>query len=90
METSRITHYQRLASVLLLQHYGLSLNDTDLADETVVAGLLVQGTAVQEAINPLVEKFHCERIGASAERPSPYLTEQDVLLAAAVLDSQTP
>lgn len=88
METSRITHYQRLASVLLLQHYGLSLNDTDLADDTVVAGLLAQGTAVQDAINPLVEKFHCERMGALTHRPSPYLSEQDVLLAAVVLDSQ--
>lgn len=58
-------HWQTVADVLLSQHYGLTLNDTDLCEEVCVIALQEAGLRPYEAINDLAEKYGLERIDIS-------------------------
>lgn len=45
-----VEQYQEVASVLLRKHYGITLNDTDLCEETVVRQYVKQGARPFEVI----------------------------------------
>ena len=80
MQTTRF--WQATASALLARHYGLTLNDTELCDETCVVALQKAGIKPFEAINDLVDKYHLTHLQDSANRTrSPYLTAANELIA---------
>ncbi|PHZ22450.1 MULTISPECIES: TA system toxin CbtA family protein [Yersinia] len=80
MQTPQL--WQATASVLLVRHYGLMLNDTDFCDEACVEALQNAGIKPFEAINDLVDKYHLTHLNDSAYRPrSPYLNASDELIA---------
>ncbi|HEN3655336.1 TPA: toxin [Yersinia enterocolitica] len=82
MDTHEVREYQTIAAYLLEKHFGLTLNDTNLHDDTVVQELVELNVPVFEAINQLVEKYHLDRIDQNAWSPrSPLLTPSNFLVA---------
>lgn len=80
MQTTQF--WQATASALLARHYGLTLNDTELCDETCVVALQKAGIKPFEAINDLVDKYHLTHLQDSVNRTrSPYLTAANELIA---------
>lgn len=70
-----IQFWQATASALLERHYGLTLNDTELCDETCVVALQKAGIKPFEAINDLVDRYHLTHLEDSDNgAKSPYLT----------------
>ncbi|MGE4668637.1 TA system toxin CbtA family protein [Yersinia enterocolitica] len=82
MDTHEVREYQTIAAYLLEKHFGLTLNDTNLHDDTVVQELVELNVPVFEAINQLVEKYHLDRIDQNDWSPrSPLLTPSNFLVA---------
>lgn len=82
MDTNEISEYQTIAAFLLNNHFGLTLNDTNLHDDAVVLGLIELNIPAFEAINQLVEKYHLDRIDQNAWSPqSPLLSKSHFLVA---------
>ncbi|WP_455816724.1 TA system toxin CbtA family protein [Pseudomonas cerasi] len=80
MQTTQF--WQATASALLARHYGLTLNDTELCDETCVVALQKAGVKPFEAINNLVDKYHLTHLKDVVSRTrSPYLTAANELIA---------
>lgn len=78
-----IIRWKLMAHMLLGQHFGLTLNDTEFCDDCVVESLVADGTSPVDAINALVDKYDLTRLNASNWRPqSPYLSNADELIAA--------
>lgn len=72
-----------MAHMLLGQHFGLTLNDTEFCDDFVVESLITGGTSPVDAINALVDKYDLTRLNTSDQRhQSPYLSNADELIAA--------
>ena len=70
-----------LLTILLDQHYGLTLNDTPFSDETVIQKHIEAGITLADAINFLVERYELVRIdqkGFSVQDQEPWLTSMDV------------
>ncbi|WP_431615896.1 TA system toxin CbtA family protein [Citrobacter amalonaticus] len=81
---SPVTVWQMLLTRLLEQHYGLTLNDTPLSDETVIQEHINAGITLADAVNFLVEKYELVRIdrrGFNCQEQSPYLGAVDILRA---------
>ncbi|WP_154918222.1 TA system toxin CbtA family protein [Klebsiella michiganensis] len=81
---SPVTIWQMLLTRLLEQHYGLTLNDTPLSDETVIQEHINAGITLADAVNFLVEKYELVRIdrrGFNCQEQSPYLGAVDILRA---------
>ncbi|MES3576182.1 TA system toxin CbtA family protein [Enterobacter cloacae] len=76
--------WQQLLAYLLEQHYGLSLYDTQFADEQVISQYIDAGISVADALNFLVEKSELVRIdrpGFSIHQQSPFIGVIDILRA---------
>jgi cytoskeleton-binding toxin CbtA-like protein len=76
--------WQTLLTLLLEQHYGLTLNDTPFCDETVIQEHINAGITLADAVNFLVEKYELIRIdrrGFSWQEQSLYLRAVDILRA---------
>lgn len=81
---SPVEIWQRLLTHLLLQHYGLTLNDTPFSDETTILEHIDAGISLSDAVNFLVEKYELVRIdrdGCSVMAKSPFITSIDILRA---------
>ena len=81
---SPVAVWQMLLTRLLVQHYGLTLNDTPFSDETVIQEHIDAGIMLADAVNFLVEKYELVRIdrkGFSWQEQSPYLRAVDILRA---------
>lgn len=81
---SPVAVWQMLLTRLLEQHYGLTLNDTQFSDETVIQEHIDAGITLANAVNFLVEKYELVRIdrkGLSWQEQSPYLRAVDILRA---------
>jgi len=68
----------------LSQHYGLTLNDTEFSDDTVIRKHIDAGISLADALNFIVEKFDLVRIdrrGFSCREQSPFVTAIDILRA---------
>lgn len=73
--------WKMLLTILLDQHYGLTLNDTPFSDETVIQKHIEAGITLADAINFLVERYELVRIdqkGFSVQDQEPWLTSMDV------------
>ncbi|MBW4201934.1 toxin CbtA [Enterobacter cloacae subsp. cloacae] len=76
--------WQQLLTYLLEQHYGLSLYDTQFADEYVILQHIDAGISLTDALNFLVEKSELVRIdrpGFSFHLQSPFIGTIDILRA---------
>ncbi|MCK7319926.1 toxin [Enterobacter cloacae] len=76
--------WQQLLTYLLEQHYGLSLYDTQFADEQVISQHIDAGISLADALNFLVEKSELVRIdrpGFSVHHQSPIIGVIDILRA---------
>jgi cytoskeleton-binding toxin CbtA-like protein len=81
---SPVETWQRLLTHLLLQHYGLTLNDTPFSNETVIQEHIDAGITLDDAMNFLVEKYGLVRIdrkGFSWQEQTPYISVVDILRA---------
>jgi cytoskeleton-binding toxin CbtA-like protein len=81
---SPIAVWQSLLTYLLMQHYGLTLNDTEFNDDAVILEHIDAGISVADALNFIVEKFDLVRIdrrGFSCREQSPFVTAIDILRA---------
>ncbi|MGO2143639.1 MAG: TA system toxin CbtA family protein [Serratia bockelmannii] len=81
---SPITVWQSLLTYLLVQHYGLTLNDTIFSDDAVIQAHIDDGISLADALNATVEKFDLVRIdrrGFSGLAQSPLVTAIDILRA---------
>ncbi len=58
--------WKMLLTILLDQHYGLTLNDTPFSDETVIQKHIEAGITLADAINFLVERYELVRIDQKA------------------------
>lgn len=59
---SSIETWQRLLTLLLSQHYGLTLNDTPFSNETTIQEHIDAEVSLSDAVNFLVEKYELVRI----------------------------
>ncbi|HCA3759972.1 TPA: TA system toxin CbtA family protein [Klebsiella quasipneumoniae subsp. quasipneumoniae] len=78
---SPLAVWQMLLTILLDQHYGLTLNDTPFSDETVIQKHIEAGITLADAVNFLVERYELVRIdqkGFSVQDQEPWLTSMDV------------
>ena len=78
---SPLAVWKMLLTILLDQHYGLTLNDTPFSDETVIQKHIEAGITLADAINFLVERYELVRIdqkGFSVQDQEPWLTSMDV------------
>ena len=76
--------WQMLLTRLLIQHYGLTLNDTPFSEERVIQEHIDAGITLADAVNFLVEKYELVRIdrkGFNWQKQSPYLRAVDILRA---------
>ena len=81
---SPVAVWQMLLTRLLVQHYGLTLNDTPFSDVTVIQEHINAGITLADAVNFLVEKYELVRIdrrGFSWQEQTPYLTIIDIMRA---------
>ncbi|BEN38649.1 TA system toxin CbtA family protein [Serratia nevei] len=81
---SPVTVWQSLLTYLLVQHYGLTLNDTAFSDDAVIQAHIDDGISLADALNAMVEKFDLVRIdrrGFSGLAQSPLVTVIDILRA---------
>lgn len=81
---SPVEIWQRLLTHLLVQHYGLALNDTPFSNEDVIRQHIDGGIALADALNFIVEKYELVRIdraGFSAMQQSPFISKIDMLRA---------
>ncbi|EPN2807208.1 TA system toxin CbtA family protein [Serratia marcescens] len=81
---SPVAVWQSLLAHLLTQHYGLTLNDTEFSDDTVIRKHIDAGISLADALNFIVEKFDLVRIdrrGFSCREQSPFVTAIDILRA---------
>lgn len=81
---SPVEIWQRLLTYLLLQHYGLTLNDTPFSNDSTIQEHIDAGISLSDAVNFLVEKYGLVRIdrkGFSWEEQTPYLSVVDILRA---------
>ncbi|EOE0253939.1 TA system toxin CbtA family protein [Enterobacter hormaechei] len=81
---SPVEIWQRLLTYLLLQHYGLTLNDTPFSNASTIQEHIDVGISLSDAVNFLVEKYGLVRIdrkGFSWEEQTPYLSVVDILRA---------
>ncbi|MCU6243705.1 MULTISPECIES: toxin [Enterobacter cloacae complex] len=81
---SPVEIWQQLLTYLLEKHYGLSLNDTQFADEQVITQQIDAGISLADALNFLVEKSELVRIdrpGFSIHHQSPFIGVIDILRA---------
>ncbi|EKG2235259.1 TPA: toxin [Escherichia coli] len=81
---SPVEIWQRLLTYLLLQHYGLTLNDTPFSNVSTIQEHIDAGISLSDAVNFLVEKYGLVRIdrkGFSWEEQTPYLSVVDILRA---------
>lgn len=81
---SPVAVWQMLLTRLLRQHYGLTLNDTQFSNETVIKEHIDAGISLVDAVNFLVEKYELVRIdskGFSWQEQSPFITAVDILKA---------
>lgn len=81
---SPVEIWQQLLSYLLERHYGLSLNDTQFADEQVITQQIDAGISLADTLNFLVEKSELVRIdrpGFSIHHQSPFIGVIDILRA---------
>lgn len=58
--------FQALASNMLMIHYGLELNDTELHQDAVVAECIKQGFRPYQVLNEHAEECGLDRIGKEA------------------------
>ncbi|EOG6067689.1 TPA: toxin [Klebsiella pneumoniae] len=78
---SPLAVWKMLLTILLDQHYGLTLNDTPFSNETVIQKHIEAGITLADAINFLVERYELVRIdqkGFSVQDQEPWLTSMDV------------
>ncbi|HCA7457466.1 TPA: toxin [Enterobacter roggenkampii] len=71
-------------SILSVQHYGLTLNDTPFSEERVIQEHIDAGITLADAGNFRVEKYELIRIdrkGFSWQEQSPYIRAIDILRA---------
>ncbi|EBH8768916.1 toxin CbtA [Salmonella enterica subsp. enterica serovar Freetown] len=76
--------WQSLLSHLLEQHYGLTLSDTQFADEKVIKQHIDAGISLADALNFMVEKSELVRIdrpGFSIHHQSPFIGATEILRA---------
>ncbi|BBJ59901.1 putative toxin YpjF [Enterobacter asburiae] len=81
---SPVEIWQRLITYLLLQHYGLTLNDTPFSNDSTIQEHIDAGISLSDAVNFLVEKYGLVRIdrkGFSWQEQTPYLSVVDILRA---------
>ncbi len=81
---SPVAVWQSLLAHLLSQHYGLTLNDTEFSDDTVIRKHIDAGISLADALNFIVEKFDLVRIdrrGFSCREQSTFVTTIDILRA---------
>lgn len=78
---SPLAVWQMLLTILLDQHYGLTLNDTPFSDETVIQKHIEAGITLADTVNFLVERYELVRIdqkGFSVQDQEPWLTSMDI------------
>ncbi|EOI3555090.1 TA system toxin CbtA family protein [Pectobacterium brasiliense] len=81
---SPVEIWQQLLTHLLLQHYGLKLNDTPFSNDSTIQEHIDAGISLSNAVNFLVEKYELVRIdrdGCSVMEKSPFITSIDILRA---------
>ena len=81
---SPVEIWQRLITYLLLQHYGLTLNDSPFSNDSTIQEHIDAGISLSDAVNFLVEKYGLVRIdrkGFSWQEQTPYLSVVDILRA---------
>ncbi|ELY4043739.1 TA system toxin CbtA family protein [Cronobacter sakazakii] len=81
---SPVEIWQRLLTYVLLQHYGLTLNDTPFSNDSTIQEHIDAGISLSDAVNFLVEKYGLVRIdrkGFSWEEQTPYLSVVDIVRA---------
>lgn len=81
---SPVEIWQRLLTYLLLQHYGLTLNDTPFSKDSTIQEHIDAGISLSDAVNFLVEKYGLVRIdrkGFSWQEQTPYISVVDILRA---------
>lgn len=84
-------YWTQLASALLAHHFGLTLNDTNLGEASVVNDLIGKGVQPFEAVNELVDRYELTRLNQNTYQPrSPYLTAADQLMASLDIEKQNP
>ncbi|MGL5455539.1 MAG: TA system toxin CbtA family protein [Citrobacter telavivensis] len=84
LRPSPVQVWQILLTYLLEQHYGLTLNDTPLGDEQVIAQHIDAGISLADAVNFIVEKYglvRTDRHGFSGAEQSPFINSTDILRA---------
>ncbi|HCT2374842.1 TPA: toxin [Morganella morganii] len=69
--------WQTLLTYLLQQHYGLTLNDTEISDERVIEACLCRGISLCEALNTFAEKYALVR----TDQCNSSITATDILRA---------
>lgn len=88
MDKITIIRFQLLVHQLLKVHYGITLSDTGLSDDTEVSRMIELGISPVSAVNRLVDKYHLDKLNASCYLlASPYVSDTDALLAQAQLSS---
>lgn len=60
-----VTHFKRIASVLLKSHYGIGLNDTHLWDDSVVTECINQGYRPYQVVAEHADQANLDRIDKS-------------------------
>lgn len=81
---SPVEIWQQLLTHLLLQHYGLKLNDTPFSNDSTIQEHIDAGISLSNAVNFLVEKYELVRIdrdGCSVMEKSLFITSIDILRA---------
>ncbi|WP_455425728.1 TA system toxin CbtA family protein [Dryocola sp. LX212] len=81
---SPVEIWQLLLTHLLEQHYGLTLNDTPLSDESVILDQIEAGISLCDAVNALVEEYdlvRTDRSGFTVMEQSPFISSIDILRA---------
>jgi cytoskeleton-binding toxin CbtA-like protein len=81
---SPVEIWQQLLTYLLDQHYGLTLYDTQFADEQVIQQHIEAGISLADALNFIVEKselVRTDRPGFSILHQSPFIGPIDILRA---------
>ena len=81
---SPVEIWQRLLTHLLLQHYGLTLNDTPFSNDSTIQEHIDAGVSLSDAVNFIVEKYGLVRIdrkGFSWQEQTPYISVADILRA---------
>lgn len=76
--------WKTLLTRLLAQHYGLTLNDTQFSNDSVIQAHIDAGIALIDALNFMVEKYdlvRTDRQEFSVQTPSPFISHIDMLRA---------